>query len=108
MSRARPADALTQPRKLLMTPRRQRSDAILLPSATVLDRDGSLDRQDLDVKDRADRALRGGNAAEALPLYLSLLRNVSMLEVGVYESWLDGAATAFAALGRTREAGYVL
>jgi tetratricopeptide (TPR) repeat protein len=74
----------------------------------VLDRDGALDRQDLDVKDRADRALRAGNAAEALPLYVSLLRNVAVLETGVYESWLDGAATSFTALGRTREAGYVL
>jgi tetratricopeptide (TPR) repeat protein len=74
----------------------------------VLDRDGALDRQDLDVKDRADRALRAGNAAEALPLYLSLLRNVGVLEAGLYESWLEGAATAFGALGRTREAGYVL
>jgi hypothetical protein len=80
----------------------------VLPSSLVLDRDGALDRQDLDVKDRADRALRAGNAAEALPLYLSLLRNVGVLETGVYESWLDGVASAFTSLGRTREAGYVL
>jgi hypothetical protein len=74
----------------------------------VLDREGALDRQDLDVKDRADRALRNGNAAEALPLYASLLRNVAVLEAGVYESWLDGVATSLAILGRAREAGYVL
>jgi tetratricopeptide (TPR) repeat protein len=66
------------------------------------------DLQELDVKDRADRALRAGNAAEALPLYTSLLRNVTVLEAGVYESWLDGAAVAYQALGRLREAGYVL
>ena len=74
----------------------------------VLDREGALDRQDLDVKDRADRALRAGNAAEALPLYASLLRNVGVLETGVYEGWLDGVQSALQALGRTREAGYVL
>jgi tetratricopeptide (TPR) repeat protein len=74
----------------------------------VLDREGALDQQDLDVKDRADRALRNGNAAEALPLYVSLLRNVGVLETGVYEAWLDGVASALTALGRTREAGYVM
>jgi hypothetical protein len=74
----------------------------------MLDRDGALDRQHLDVKDRADRALRAGNAAEALPLYTALLRHVSVLEAGLYESWLEGAAAAFKALGRTRESGYAL
>jgi hypothetical protein len=74
----------------------------------MLDRDGTLDRQHLDVKDRAERALRAGNAAEALPLYTSLLRQVTVLEAGLYESWLDGAAGAYRALGRTREAGYAL
>jgi hypothetical protein len=74
----------------------------------MLDRDGSVDRQHLDVKDRADRALRGGNPGEALPLYTSLLRQVTVLEAGLYESWLDGAAAAYRALGRMREAGYAL
>jgi tetratricopeptide (TPR) repeat protein len=74
----------------------------------VLDRDGTLDRQDLDVKDRADRALGAGNPGEALPLYTSLLRNVAVLESGVYESWLDGVASSLLALGRAREAGYML
>jgi hypothetical protein len=74
----------------------------------MLDRESTVDRQHLDVKDRADRALRAGNAAEALPLYTSLLRQVTVLEAGLYESWLDGAAAAYRALGRTREAGYAL
>src|SRR4051794_15176338 len=74
----------------------------------MLDRDGSVDRQHLDVKDRADRALRAGNPGEALPLYTSLLRQVTVLEAGLYESWLDGAAAAYKALGRLREAGYAL
>jgi hypothetical protein len=74
----------------------------------VLDRDGTLDRQDLDVKDRADRALRAGSPGEALPLYTSLLRNVAVLESGVYESWLEGVAASLSALGRAREAGYML
>src|SRR3954454_9385533 len=80
----------------------------LLRSPAMLDRDGSVDRQHLDVKDRADRALRGGNPGEALPLYTSLLRQVTVLEAGLYESWLDGAAAAYRALGRMREAGYAL
>src|SRR5204863_6814791 len=74
----------------------------------MLDRDSSVDRQHHDVKERADRALRAGNAAEALPLYTSLLRQVKVLEAGVYDSWLEGAAAAYRALGRTREAGYAL
>jgi hypothetical protein len=73
-----------------------------------VERDGGLDPQDLDVKDRADRALRAGNAAEALALYASLLRQVTVLEGGVYESWLEGALAAYQALQRPREAGYVL
>jgi tetratricopeptide (TPR) repeat protein len=74
----------------------------------MFDRDGGLDRQDLDVKDRADRALRAGKAAEALPLYSSLLRKVDVMGAGLYEGWLEGAAACYQSLGRTREAGYVL
>jgi tetratricopeptide (TPR) repeat protein len=74
----------------------------------VLDREGALDHQDFEVKDRADRALRNGNAAEALPLYVSLLRNVTVLEAGLYEGWLEGVVSALTTLGRQREAGYVL
>src|SRR5438045_7164191 len=74
----------------------------------MLDRDGTIDRQHLDVKDRADRALRAGNGTEALSLYNSLLRHVTVLEAGLYESWLEGAAGAYRTLGRTREAGHVL
>jgi hypothetical protein len=33
---------------------------------------------------------------------------VTVFEVGVYEGWLDGTLAAYQALGRTREAGYVL
>ena len=67
----------------------------------MIDREGALDRQDLDVKDRADRALRTGNAAEALPLYTSLLRNVAVLEGGVYENWLDGVSAPPSPICRT-------
>jgi tetratricopeptide (TPR) repeat protein len=74
----------------------------------VLDGSGTLEPEDLDVKDRADRALHAGNAGEALSLYSTLLRKVAVLESGIYDSWLDGAAAAYLALGRTRQAGCVL
>ena len=67
-----------------------------------------LTREDLEVKERADRALRSGRAAEALPLYTSLLRKVTVFEGGIYETWMEGALAAYEALGRRREAGYVL
>ena len=54
----------------------------------------------------AERALRGGRAREALELYKGLLREKG--EGRRYERWLDGAASAYVALGRTREAGYAL
>ncbi len=63
---------------------------------------------DLDVKDRADRALRAGAAAESLALYSSLLRKVDVTAPGVYEGWLLGALAAYQALGRRREGGYIL
>ncbi len=69
---------------------------------------GHLDRRDADVHERADRALRENRPAEALPLYLSLLRHVGVTAPGAYDRWLDGALAAFQALGRTREAGCVL
>jgi HEAT repeat protein len=65
-------------------------------------------REDIDLKERGDRALRAGRAMEALALYRSLLRQTEVFEPGVYESWLEGALTAYKAMGRKREAGYVL
>jgi hypothetical protein len=65
-------------------------------------------REEIDTKDRADRALRAGRAREALGLYATLLAKVSVFEPGLYESWLEGALAAYQSLGRNREAGYVL
>ncbi len=65
-------------------------------------------RDEIDTKDRADRALRAGRAREALGLYATLLAKVSVFEPGLYESWLEGALAAYQTLGRNREAGYVL
>jgi hypothetical protein len=64
-------------------------------------------RAEIDARERADRALRGGRAREALSLYWQLLAGVQT-EGGHYEAWLDGAAAALLALGRGREAGYAL
>jgi hypothetical protein len=65
-------------------------------------------REETELKERADRSLRTARPAEALSLYRSLLRRVTVFEPGLYESWLEGALVAYQALGRTREAGYVL
>jgi hypothetical protein len=65
-------------------------------------------RDEIDSKDRADRALRAGRPREALGLYDLLLAKVQVFEAGLYESWLEGALQAYLALGRAREAGYVL
>lgn len=65
-------------------------------------------RDEIDTKDRADRALRAGRPREALGLYGTLLARVQVFEAGLYESWLEGALAAYQALGRGREAGYVL
>jgi hypothetical protein len=65
-------------------------------------------RDEIDTKDRADRALRGGRTREALGLYGTLLNKASVFEPGLYESWLEGALAAYQALERHREAGYVL
>ncbi len=61
-----------------------------------------------EIKDTADKALGSGHAREALALYGTLLSRVQMFESGIYESWLSGALGAYRALGRRREAGYVL
>jgi hypothetical protein len=65
-------------------------------------------REQIDIRDRADRLLRGGRPRDALELFNKLLAHVNMLEAGLYESWLEGALAAYVALGRSREAGYVL
>jgi hypothetical protein len=59
------------------------------------------------TRQRADQALRKGRAREALDLYLRLLDEVAT-ETGHYEAWLTGAAGAYQALGREREAGFAL
>jgi tetratricopeptide (TPR) repeat protein len=61
----------------------------------------------LDTRERADRALRTGHPREALLHYWQLLGNVKAARAH-YESWLDGAVSAYLALNRTREAGYGL
>jgi hypothetical protein len=65
-------------------------------------------REEIDTRDRADRALRGGRPREALALYGSLLAKVQVFDAGLYESWLEGALAAYHVLGRRREAGYAL
>jgi hypothetical protein len=65
-------------------------------------------REEIETKERADRALRGGRADEALRLYQVLAGKVAVFEPGLYESWLEGALTAYKALGRKVEAAYVL
>jgi tetratricopeptide (TPR) repeat protein len=65
-------------------------------------------REEIDVKERADRALRSGRARDALALYGSLLSRVQAFGPGVYDGWLEGALGAYQALGRRHEAGYVL
>ncbi len=65
-------------------------------------------REESDLKERADRSLRSGRAAEALTIYRSLLRRVTVFEPGLYEAWLEGTLAAYQVLARPREAGYVL
>ncbi|MDX2022222.1 MAG: HEAT repeat domain-containing protein [Deltaproteobacteria bacterium] len=65
-------------------------------------------RDEVEAKERADRALRTGRPAEALGLYKSLLSRVAVFEPGLYESWLEGAMAAYRALGAKRAAGFIL
>src|SRR4051812_3820461 len=55
----------------------------------------------------AEQALRKGRPREALALYLKLLQH-DKTDGRDYEAWLDGTAATYLALGRGREAGYVL
>jgi len=65
-------------------------------------------REEIELRERAERALRIGRPGEALALFRTLLRRTTVFEAGLYESWLEGALSAYQALGRGREAGYVL
>ncbi len=64
-------------------------------------------RDEIDTKERADRALRAGQAAEALGLYRSLLARVAVFEPGLYESWLEGALGAYRMRGARRAVGFI-
>jgi hypothetical protein len=64
-------------------------------------------RAEIDLRERAERALRGGHAREALGFYAVLLANAKA-EAAHYEAWLEGAASAYLALGRNLEGGYAL
>jgi tetratricopeptide (TPR) repeat protein len=63
--------------------------------------------EQIQTRQWAEQALRKGRPREALELYRKLLAQ-EKTEGRHYESWLDGAAATYLALGRGREAGYVL
>jgi hypothetical protein len=65
-------------------------------------------QEDPELRQQAERSLRGGRWQEALGHYGKLLAKVEVFDVRRYDGWLEGALTAYEALGRTREAGYVL
>ena len=65
-------------------------------------------REEIDLKERADRALRAGRPQDALVAYGLLLARVQVFGAGVYDSWLEGALAAYQAAGRKIEAGFVL
>jgi len=65
-------------------------------------------QEDPELRQLAERALRGNRWQEALGHYGKLLAKVEVFDVRRYDGWLEGALTAYQALGRTREAGYVL
>jgi hypothetical protein len=64
--------------------------------------------EDLELRRQAERALRGSRFREALALHGKLLENVEVYDGRRYDAWLEGALAAYEALGRSREAGYVL
>src|SRR5262245_8611931 len=64
--------------------------------------------EEVDLRQRAERALRTGRFREALGAYDKLLEKVEVYSAGRYEGWLEGALRAYEGLGRTREAGFVL
>jgi tetratricopeptide (TPR) repeat protein len=63
--------------------------------------------EQIQTRQWAEQALRKGRAREALALYRKLLE-YDKSEGRHYEAWLDGTAASYFALGRAREAGYVL
>ena len=63
--------------------------------------------EQIQTRQWAEQALRKGRPREALVLYRKLLEH-DKTEGRHYEAWLDGTAAAYLALGRAREAGYVL
>jgi hypothetical protein len=65
-------------------------------------------RDEIELRERADRALRRGRPSEALGHFRSLLRRVKEMQPGVYEGWLEGFLSSCRPLGREREAAYAL
>lgn len=65
-------------------------------------------REEIDLKERAERALRSGRPEEALVIYRMLLARVQVFGPGVYDGWLEGALAAYQTAGRKVDAGYVL
>jgi tetratricopeptide (TPR) repeat protein len=63
--------------------------------------------EQIQTRQWAEQALRKGRPREALALYRKLLEH-DRTEGRHYEAWLDGTAATYFALGRSREAGYVL
>jgi hypothetical protein len=64
--------------------------------------------EEVELRQRAERAQRAGHPREALALWSTLLTKVAVFSAGRYEGWLEGELRAYEALGRTREAGFVL
>jgi hypothetical protein len=64
--------------------------------------------EEVELRQRAERAQRAGRPREALALWGTLLTKVEVFNAGRYEGWLEGELRAYEALGRTREAGLVL
>jgi hypothetical protein len=63
--------------------------------------------EQITTRQLAEQALRKGRPREALALYLKLLQH-DKTDGRDYEAWLEGTAATYLALGRGREAGYVL
>jgi tetratricopeptide (TPR) repeat protein len=63
--------------------------------------------EQIQTRQWAEQALRKGRAREALALYRKLLEH-GKTEGRHYDAWLEGTAASYLALGRAREAGYVL
>ncbi|HVZ74390.1 MAG TPA: HEAT repeat domain-containing protein [Polyangia bacterium] len=64
--------------------------------------------EEVDLRQRAERAVRAERFPEALSLYGELLARVETFEAARYDAWLEGELTVLERLGRAREAGFVL